>query len=133
MAGALIRDHGGSVPRTMAELTALAGVGRKTANVVLGNAFGIDEGVVVDTHVGRLSQRLGLSREADPVKIERDLMLIVPREKWTIWPHLLIAHGRALCRARGPRCDACLLLPHCPGGQAVMRTRPARNISADES
>jgi len=119
MAQALIDQHGGKVPKTMEELTHLAGVGRKTANVVLGNAFGINVGVVVDTHVARLSARLGLTKHTDPVKIEQDLMEIVPREDWTLWSHLMIYHGRAICQARTPRCTQCPLLADClagPGG-----------------
>ncbi len=111
---ALVERHGGEVPRTMAELTALPGVGRKTANVVLGNAFGLEEGVVVDTHVGRLAKRLGLTREDDPVKAERDLMALVPRTAWTLWSHLLIHHGRAVCKAPRPRCADCVLADLCP-------------------
>lgn len=122
MAAALVEKHGGKVPGTMEELTALPGVGRKTANVVLGNAFGVNEGVVVDTHVGRLSQRLGLTRHTDPVKIEQDLMQVVPREEWTLWSHLLIDHGRAICQARKPRCTDCPLLAHCPAGRKSART-----------
>ena len=106
--------HGGEVPREMAALRALPGVGRKTANVVLGNAFGLNEGVVVDTHVGRLSARLRLSRHADPEKIEADLMRLVPRALWTLWPHWLIAHGRARCVARNPDCPGCELRDLCP-------------------
>ncbi len=120
MAGAVVGDHGGVVPNTMAELTALAGVGRKTANVVLGNAFGTAVGVTVDTHVTRLSQRLGLTRHADAVKIELDLIPIVPEADWTLWSHLLIAHGRAVCVARKPRCGSCPLLPHCPAGPPLL-------------
>ena len=111
---ALVERHGGEVPRTMAELTALPGVGRKTANVVLGNAFGLDEGVVVDTHVARLARRLGLTRQSDPVKIESDLIGLVPRAAWTLWSHLLICHGRAVCKAPRPRCAACALADLCP-------------------
>ena len=121
MARALVDEHNGEVPRTMEQLHALAGVGRKTANVVLGNAFGIDEGVVVDTHVTRLSNRLGFTKHTDAVKIERDLMQIVPRSDWTLFSHLLIAHGRALCTARQPKCDRCPLLPHCPTGRTLHR------------
>ena len=98
----------------MAELVALPGVGRKTANVVLGNAFGKNEGVVVDTHVARLSKRLGLTRETDPVRIERDLADVVPRERWTLWAHLLIFHGRRVCKAPRPRCAECVLADLCP-------------------
>lgn len=111
---ALVADHGGQVPSTMAELHALPGVGRKTANVVLGNAFGIDEGVVVDTHVQRLSGLLGLTAQRTPEKIELDLMDLVPKDHWTLWSHLLILHGRNVCKARRPLCDQCALLDLCP-------------------
>jgi len=114
MAQALVERHGGRVPDTMDGLTALPGVGRKTANVVLGNAFGKNEGVVVDTHVQRISRLLRLTRQTDPVKIESDLMKVVPREYWTLFPHLLIHHGRAVCVARRPRCDACPVSDLCP-------------------
>jgi len=114
MAQALVEKHGGEVPQTMEELVALPGVGRKTANVVLGNAFGIDEGIVVDTHVKRISSRLGLTQHQDPDKIELDLMEVVPRTDWTIFPHLLIRHGRAICRARRPQCESCPLSDICP-------------------
>jgi len=114
MARALLEDHDGEVPRTMLELVALPGVGRKTANVVLGNAYSVDEGVVVDTHVRRLSNRLGLSAEQNPEKVERDLMRIVPREDWTVFSHLLILHGRGVCKARKPDCPACVLNEICP-------------------
>jgi endonuclease-3 len=117
MARSLIDKHGGKVPDTMEGLVDLAGVGRKTANVVLGNAFGKDEGVVVDTHVARLSKRLGLSRHTDPIKIERDLMELVPKSDWTIWPHLLIHHGRAVCVARKPKCEKCPLNELCPSAE----------------
>lgn len=123
MAQALVERHGGKVPQAMEELTALAGVGRKTANVVLGNAFDINVGIVVDTHVARISGRLGLSKQTDPVKIERDLMEVVPRGHWTLWPHLLIQHGRTLCTARNPRCERCPLLPHCPAGKKFVKQR----------
>jgi endonuclease-3 len=114
MGRALAERYGGAVPRTMAELTTVPGAGRKTANVVLGNAFGVDEGVVVDTHVARLSQRLGLSRQTDPAKIERDLMGVIPRGRWTLFPHLMIHHGRAICQARRPQCERCPLNDVCP-------------------
>lgn len=114
MARALLEDHGGEVPRTMADLIALPGVGRKTANVVLGNAFGIDEGIVVDTHVRRLAKRLGLTNHEDPEKIERDLMNVVPGEDWTVFSHLLILHGRRICKSRKPECPACVLSHVCP-------------------
>jgi len=123
MAAALVERHGGEVPRTMEELTALAGVGRKTANVVLGNAFGLAEGVTVDTHVTRLSNRLGLTKHlSDAVKIERDLIDVVPREDWTQFSHLLIWHGRAVCTARKPRCQECPLLSLCPTGAKLVST-----------
>jgi len=118
LGAALVERHGGRVPETMSELVRLPGVGRKTANVVLGNAFGRDEGVVVDTHVGRISRRLGLTREDDPEKVERDLMALVPQEDWTLWAHLLIAHGRAVCRAPRPRCAECPVAGLCPSRQA---------------
>jgi endonuclease-3 len=109
----IVRLHGGQVPRTLEALTALHGVGRKTANVVLGNAFGMP-GLVVDTHVGRVSRRLALTAQVDPVKVEFELMEVVPRERWTIFSHWLILHGRRICVARKPRCSICPLLPHCP-------------------
>ena len=118
MAQALIERHGGLVPDTMEELVALPGVGRKTANVVLGNAFGKNEGVVVDTHVQRLSGLLRLSSEKTPEKIERDLMALVPRKDWTIFSHLLILHGRKTCIARRPRCEACTINRWCPSSKA---------------
>ena len=123
MAAAVVKNHDGEVPRTMDALTALAGVGRKTANVVLGNAFATNVGVTVDTHVGRLSQRLGLTKHDDAVKIERDLMPIVPQDEWCQWSHLLIAHGRAVCKAPTPRCELCALFEHCPTGPKVMAAR----------
>jgi endonuclease III len=114
MARALLERHGGAVPRTMAELIALPGVGRKTANVVLGNAFSMDEGIVVDTHVRRVSNRLGLTEKRDPEKIERDLVRVVPEEDRTIFSHLLIFHGRRVCKARKPDCPGCVLKDVCP-------------------
>jgi endonuclease-3 len=114
MGRALVEEHGGEVPRTMEELVRLPGVGRKTANVVLGNAFGVDEGVVVDTHVRRLSNRLGLSHERDPEKIERDLLKLVPEDERTLFSHLLIFHGRRVCKARKPDCPNCILDDVCP-------------------
>lgn len=114
MAAALVERFGGKVPDTMADLVTLPGVGRKTANVVLGNAFGKDEGVVVDTHVARIAALLGLTRASDPVKIEQDLMALVPRSRWTLFPHLLIHHGRATCIARRPKCGECPLADLCP-------------------
>jgi endonuclease-3 len=114
MADAVVRKHAGEIPRSMAELVDLPGIGRKTANVILGNAYGIDEGVVVDTHVKRLSRLMKLTRETDPVKIERDLMGLFPRERWTMLPHLMIFHGRAVCVARRPRCVDCVVSDLCP-------------------
>ena len=111
---ALVERHGGEVPRTMDELTALAGVGRKTANVVLGNAFGINVGVVVDTHVQRLSRRLGITRTNTPEKIEQELMKLIPREQWALFSHWLIWHGRRRCDARKPDCAGCELAKLCP-------------------
>jgi endonuclease-3 len=114
-AGAMIAaEHGGRVPQTMEELVALPGVGRKTANVVLGNAFGKDEGFVVDTHVARVSRRLGFTRETDPVAIEQDLNLLVPKGRRTLAAHQLIFHGRQICVARRPRCEVCPVNPLCP-------------------
>jgi endonuclease-3 len=113
-AKALLDDYGGEVPHTMDELLELPGVARKTANVVLGNAFGISAGVVVDTHVTRLSHRLGLSSQKTAEKIEQDLIPIVPKKDWVIFPHLFIAHGRAICKARNPLCAECVLEKLCP-------------------
>jgi endonuclease III len=110
----LDESFGGKVPTTMDELLELPGVARKTANVVLGNAFGVKAGVVVDTHVTRLSRRLGLTKEKQAEKIERDLIEIVPRKDWVIFPHLMIYHGRKVCRARNPSCDACVIEKYCP-------------------
>ena len=112
----LVEQHGGEVPRSLEALTALDGVGRKTANVVLGNAFGLNEGIVVDTHVSRLSQRLKLTTETDPVKIESALVKLVPREEWTVFSHRLIWHGRRRCFARNPDCAGCELRADCPSG-----------------
>jgi endonuclease-3 len=114
MAQALVERHGGAVPDAMDALTALPGVGRKTANVVLGTWFGKNEGVVVDTHVQRLSRLLGLTREQEPAKIEQDLMALIPRERWTWFSHTLIQHGRAVCIARRPRCGECVVNRLCP-------------------
>jgi endonuclease-3 len=119
MARALVAEHGGEVPRTMEALRVLPGVGRKTANVVLGNAFGINEGVTVDTHVARLSGLLGLSRHDDPAKIEQDLMPLFPQDDWALLSHLLIFHGRQICIARRPRCGACVLADLCPSARVV--------------
>jgi endonuclease-3 len=126
MATSLIEAHGGNVPQTMDELHALAGVGRKTANVVLGNAFNINVGVTVDTHVTRVSNRLGLTKHpSDAVKIEDDLMQIVPQGEWTLWSHLLIHHGRAICQARKPKCTKCPLRELCPASEKLLKERKA--------
>ncbi len=114
MATAVAERHGGEVPKDMEALRVLPGVGRKTANVVLGTAFGINDGVVVDTHVGRLSGLLKLSKHQDPEKVERDLMALVPRDDWTLLSHLLITHGREVCIARRPQCGRCVLAKLCP-------------------
>ena len=114
MAQALVDDHGGEVPRTMAELIKLPGVGRKTANVILGNAFGLNEGIVVDTHVARLATRFGFTDETDPVKVEKALLPLFPKDSWTKFSHLLIWHGRRTCDARKPRCEGCSLRDICP-------------------
>jgi endonuclease-3 len=110
----LVERHGGEVPRSLEALTQLPGVGRKTANVVLGNAFGLNEGIVVDTHVARLAQRLDLTRQRDPLKIEQDLLPLVPRELWTLFSHWLIWHGRRRCFARKPDCAGCEIAHLCP-------------------
>jgi len=117
MARALVERFGGRVPDTMDELVPLPGVGRKTANVVLGTAFGKNEGVVVDTHVGRISRRLGLTRHDDPVKVEQELMALLPRAEWTRFSHTLIHHGRAICDARTPKCEICPVADLCPNVQ----------------
>jgi endonuclease III len=114
---ALLAGHDGEVPASMEALVTLPGVGRKTANVVLGNAFGINEGIAVDTHVQRLSRRLGLTGETDPEKIERDLTPLIPRETWTRFAHLLQAHGRAICQARRPACPVCPVADLCPSAE----------------
>ena len=114
MATAIDEAHGGQVPDTLEALVKLPGVGRKTANVILGNAYEKNEGVVVDTHVGRLSERLGLTKHTDPVKIEQDLMKLFPRERWTMLSHLFIEHGRQICDARRPKCESCFLTDLCP-------------------
>jgi len=110
---ALVEKHGGRVPCTLEELTPLPGVGRKTANVILGNAFDVP-GITVDTHVGRLSRRLGLTRHEDPVKVEHDLMELIPKKDWTLFSHHLILHGRQVCHARKPECDRCAVSRLCP-------------------
>ena len=120
-AKSLVREHAGEIPKDLEALTRLPGVGRKTANVVLGNAYGIEAGIVVDTHVARLSKRLGLTKHSDPVKIEKDLMKVVPREAWTLWSHLLIWHGRRRCSARKPDCPDCELHRLCPSADKFAR------------
>ena len=122
---AIVEKHRGKVPNTMAQLRELPGVGRKTANVVLGNAFGVDEGIVVDTHVIRLSQRLRLTKQSDPEKIEQELMKLVPRKHWTNWSHWLIWHGRRRCFARRPDCHHCEIFRLCPSGKIFIRTGQA--------
>ena len=119
----LVEKHGGQVPRTMEELTALSGVGRTTANVVLGNAFGINAGVVVDTHVARLSRRLALSAQTAPDKIETDLQALAPRKDWAQLSHWLIWHGRRRCMARNPDCPGCEIKADCPAGQKTTNPR----------
>ncbi|HWD73223.1 MAG TPA: endonuclease III [Actinomycetota bacterium] len=109
--------YGGKVPDTMAEILTLPGVARKTANVVLGNAYGVVQGIAVDTHVGRLARRLGLTKEKDPVKVERDLMQLIPRSKWLQVTYLLIEHGRKVCKAPVPRCEECVLSDICPSSR----------------
>jgi endonuclease-3 len=111
---AIVKRHAGQVPRTMAELVELPGVARKTANVVMGTAFGLTEGIVVDTHVLRLSQRLGITRSTTPEKVEQDLITLIPRERWILFAHQMIWHGRRICFARRPDCEHCPLAPHCP-------------------
>jgi endonuclease-3 len=117
MSRAVAEQHDGRVPDTMEELVKLPGVGRKTANVLLGNAYDKNEGVVVDTHVGRVSGRLGLTKETDPVKVEQDLVKLFPREHWTMLAHLLIEHGRQICEARRPKCEICFLNDICPSSR----------------
>lgn len=111
---ALVERHGGEVPQSIEALAALPGAGRKTANVVLGNAFGMQEGIAVDTHAGRLSRRLGFTAQDDPVKVEQELLVLVPRGEWTDYTHLMIYHGRAVCSAKRPNCGVCLLADLCP-------------------
>jgi endonuclease III len=124
------KKFGGKVPDSMEELRELPGVGRKTANVVLGNAFGKNEGIVVDTHVARLSKRLGLTKQKDAEKIERDLIKLVPRKHWTNWSHWLIWHGRRRCYARKPDCGRCEVFRLCPSGKIFLRTGEARKFEA---
>jgi endonuclease III len=130
----LLEHHGGEVPSTIDELVELPGVGRKTANVVLGSFFARNEGVVVDTHVGRLSRRLGLTRQTDPVKVERDLMQLLPVDEWTIFSHRLIWFGREVCTAKDPRCDRCDLADLCPSAFKVGRwVKPAKATASRSS
>ncbi|HEX8995055.1 MAG TPA: endonuclease III, partial [Ktedonobacterales bacterium] len=128
----IVERYGGELPRTMDELIALPGVARKTANVVMGNAFDIVEGVVVDTHVGRLARRLGLTDSEDPVKVEQDLMALLPQRDWLDLSHMLIMHGRAVCQARKPLCDQCTLVSLCPTGQSTLGLAAAQAASALE-
>jgi endonuclease-3 len=137
-AGRMISERfGGEVPRTLEQLVQVPGVGRKTAAVVLGNAFGRHQGIAVDTHVGRVVRRLGFTDETDPVKVERVLMELVPRREWTMFTHLMIAHGRTVCQSRSPRCEACMLLSLCPegarrvGGSVASRTRLTQRALQD--
>lgn len=130
-ARAIVEDHDGEVPSTMDELTRLPGVGRKTANVVLGNAFGRNEGIVVDTHVRRVSNRLALTSSEDPEQIEQDLIPVVPKKQWTMFSHRMIDHGRQICHAKKPLCDECLLADLCPSaGIAVGNPVKPRKVSA---
>jgi endonuclease III len=131
MAKAVVENHGGEIPQTMEELVELPGVARKTANVVLGTAMGKNEGVVVDTHVIRLSQRLGLTRETEAPKIEQDLMRLLPREQWTIFAHRLIWHGRRVCMAKNPDHENCLLAPLCPTA-TIVRLPKSRKATKPE-
>lgn len=129
MSEKVLDNFGGKVPQTMNELLSLNGVARKTANVVLGNAFGIADGVVVDTHVSRLSQRLGLTAETTPEKIEKDLNKIVPQKDWVMFPHWLIFHGRKICQARKPKCGECILEDICPKIGVLSKALPTENNS----
>ncbi len=117
----LVEEHGGAVPMRMEELVALRGIGRKTANVILGNAFAVP-GIPVDTHVGRLSRRMGLSVHKDPKKVERDLMTLIPKRQWTDFGHRMIFHGRQVCKARKPRCEECALAKLCPKIGLIVET-----------
>jgi endonuclease III len=131
-AAAIVAAHGGGVPDTMEKLHGLPGVGRKTANVVLGNAFGKDEGIVVDTHVIRLTHRFRITRQTDAEKIEQDLMKLVPRKHWTMWSHWLIWHGRRRCFARRPDCHHCEIFRLCPSGPKFIRSGEALPLSHGE-
>ncbi len=129
-AKAIAQQHDGEVPKDLETLTNLPGVGRKTANVVLGNAYGIESGIVVDTHVARLSRRLGLTRQKDPVKIEKDLIKQIPRDNWTLWSHLLIWHGRRRCMARNPDCPNCELRTLCPSADSHTKSVRSKRSGA---
>lgn len=130
-ASAIIGErYGGEVPRTMEALTALPGVARKTANVVMGNAYGVVEGVVVDTHVGRIARRLGLTASEDPVKVEQELMTLLPQSDWLDLSHMLIMHGRMICQARKPLCAECALAPLCPTGRATLGQTGAESATS---
>ncbi|HTK55663.1 MAG TPA: endonuclease III [Gemmatimonadales bacterium] len=133
MAQALVAEHGGEVPDTMEALHALPGVGRKTANVLLGNWFGKNEGVTVDTHVTRLSRLLKLTRHTDAVKIERDLMALIPRASWTVISHYMILHGRAVCIANRPKCGVCVLAGVCPSSKVRSPESEVRGSRARRS
>jgi endonuclease-3 len=133
MATILVNRYNGDVPRTMRELVALPGAARKTANVVLGNAFGIVEGVIVDTHCNRISRSLGFTTNDDPVRVEQELMKIVDRKDWLDWTHLLIYHGRAVCQARKPLCQQCVLLDLCPTGAANVAAAAAAPAPATKA
>jgi endonuclease-3 len=122
----IVEFHGGKVPGTLEELVELPGVGRKTANVILGNSFGVP-GITVDTHVGRVSRRLGLTHQVDPVKVEHDLMDLIPRKEWTMFSHRMIFHGRQVCHARRPRCQDCMLAKLCPK-IGVVSTKQAEDL-----
>ena len=125
--------YGGNVPETMEEMVGLPGVGRKTANVVLGNAFGIAAGIVVDTHVARLSQRLGFTGKDQPEKIEMDLIEIVPRKDWILFPHLMIYHGRRICIARKPKCSECVVEKLCPSSLLKVSGKDSNKVSGKRS
>jgi endonuclease-3 len=131
MAHAVVNHHGGQIPQTMAELVAIPGIGRKTANVVLGSAMGIAEGIVVDLHVSRVAPRLGLTAQTDPVKIEQDLMTLLPREQWIPFAHRLIWHGRRICFPQRPDCEHCPLAPLCPSaGMTFVTPKPKLKVKA---
>ena len=125
---AIVGQHDGVVPRTLSELVNLPGVGRKTANVVLGTAFGLAEGLVVDTHVGRLARRMDLTRNTDPVKVEKDLMSLLPQSEWIGFSHRMIWHGRRICLARKPLCRTCVVLSDCPDGQKFLSKEATLNL-----